>query len=152
MTGVTIWPTEAQAINAAGPHGQAVQVGHHWRAIPYGATIPPAWQTNARATDPATSHQAAQRAAINAKSNRFLLLEAHVKAGSRGLQGDEIEAATGLAYETIGPRRPSLEADGLIRKATDSTGQPVTRNDKQVYVITPAGVDAWSRSNRSTAA
>jgi hypothetical protein len=99
---------------------------------------PPATRT--RATDPTTSLDAAARAATVAMSNRMLCLHAHVYAGDRGLTGTELATATGRPYEAIGPRRPSLEQAGLIRKATGLSGGLRRRGGKQVYVVTPAGI------------
>ena len=93
----------------------------------------------ARTTDPAASHQAASRAAIFAESNRAKVLIAHADAGPRGLTGDELEEATKRPYESLGPRRPSLERAGLIVKVTDDLGNDVQRNKKQVYRVTIAG-------------
>ena len=93
----------------------------------------------ARTTDPAASHQAATRAATFAESNRAKVLIAHADAGPRGLTGDELEEATKRPYESLGPRRPSLERAGLIVKVTDEFGHALQRNKKQVYRVTPAG-------------
>lgn len=105
----------------------------------------------ARASDPATAHEAAARAATGELTNRMLCLHAHVYAGARGLTGDELENATGRPYEAIGPRRPSLEQAGLLRKATTVDGQLRKRGGKQVYVVTAAGITHYQQ-HRSAAA
>jgi len=95
-------------------------------------------QPVARHTDPATAHDAANVAKSNAAHNRLKVLLAHYEAGERGLTGDELEQATGLPYETLGPRRPALEADGLI--VATGTRRPNRRGNMQaVYRITEAG-------------
>ena len=92
--------------------------------------------TLARNTDPATAHEAAQRARHNAATNSDRCLAAHQAAGEHGLNGDELADATGLPYQTIGPRRPALEAQGLIVKAVDRSGARIKRDHKQVYRAT----------------
>jgi len=95
-------------------------------------------QPLARTSDPQTAHDAANVAKSAAAHNRIKALHAHAAAGEHGLTGDELELATGLPYEVIGPRRPALEAEGLIVKA--GVTRPNRRgNAQQVYVITEAG-------------
>lgn len=118
------------------------------RALAIWNAGPPA--TRARMSDPATSHDAAARAAVTALSNRMLCLHAHVYAGEKGLTGSELAAVTGRPYEAIGPRRPSLETPGLIRKASGLNGQLRRRAGKQVYVATAAGI-AYYQQHRGAA-
>ncbi|MCB0967722.1 MAG: hypothetical protein KDB37_12875 [Ilumatobacter sp.] len=106
----------------------------------------------ARPSDPATSHEAAQRASTHELSDRLLCLKAHVYAGDRGLNGDELELRTGRPYESLGPRRPDLEKAGLLTKATTTGGKPLKRNRKQVYVATPAGREAWQTEEQQRGA
>jgi hypothetical protein len=108
--------------------------------------------TSARHTDPNTSHQAARRAAHSAVSNSDMCLIAHAEAGTRGLNGDELEAKTGRPYQTIGPRRPDLERAGYVEQATTADGVPIERNNKQVYRITDAGHREATRIKREIAA
>lgn len=112
----------------------------------WGVTTTP----TARASDPATAHDAASRAAVVELTHRMLCLHAHVYAGATGLTGSELENATGRPYEAIGPRRPSLEKAGLIRKATTADGRLRRRGGKQVYVATAAGI-TYYRQHRSAA-
>ena len=97
----------------------------------------------ARATDPDTAVAAARKAQTTAAKNRLICLRAHAEAPN-GLTGDELAEATGLPYETIGPRRPGLERAGLVEKAEHEDGRPMRRpnndgNAVQVYRITEAG-------------
>lgn len=98
----------------------------------------------ARATDPATSHDAASTAKLAAAKNRITVLLAHEAAGADGLTGDELEQATGLDYETVGPRRPWLVDNGFL--AFNGVRRPNRKgNAEQVYTITAAGVDMARR-------
>ena len=120
-------------------------------AAPVGGTATPRLPgtsntPRARTSDPASAHQAAHRARSNAAINADRCLLAHGHAGTTGLTGDELEQVTGIAYQTIGPRRPALEDAGLIAKARDHDGRLLRRtnrkgNPEQVYVITAAGRD-----------
>jgi hypothetical protein len=102
-------------------------------------------QPLARTSDPQTAHDAAHAARSTAAHNRYRVLQAHYAAGERGLTGDELAAATGLPYAVIGPRRPSLEADGLI--AATNVRRPSNRGTlQQVYAITEVGRVTAERS------
>ena len=95
-------------------------------------------QPLARTSDPQSAHDAANVARSSAAANRMRVLIAHRDAGERGLTGDELAAATQLPYSVIGPRRPSLEADGLIYAT--NVRRPSNRGVmQQVYAITEAG-------------
>jgi hypothetical protein len=98
----------------------------------------------ARNSDPQTAHQAAARARSTAALNRDRCLIAHADAGDEGLTGEELAAATGLEYATIGPRRPRLEDDGLLvkgrRDGCEWTRPNARGNAQQVYVATAAGL------------
>lgn len=95
--------------------------------------------THYRHTDPHASRIAAARAAYGARDNTDLCLRAHVDAGERGLTGDELAAATGVAYQAIGPRRPGLERDGLLEKVRGEDGRQLRRGGKGVYRATADG-------------
>lgn len=91
----------------------------------------------ARATDPQPAWNAAADAKSAAARNRVRCIMAHANAGDNGLTGDELERETGVAYETIGPRRPWLERNGFI---VQQGARP--NNDGRnvgVYVITGEG-------------
>lgn len=91
----------------------------------------------ARATDPQPAWNAAADAKSAAARNRVRCIMAHANAGDNGLTGDELERETGVAYETIGPRRPWLEDNGFLVAAgtrPNNGGRSVG-----VYVITAEG-------------
>jgi len=91
----------------------------------------------ARATDPRPAWNAAADAKSAAARNRVRCIMAHANAGDHGLTGDELEQATGVPYQTIGPRRPWLEDNGFLVAAgtrPNNGGRPVG-----VYVITGEG-------------
>ena len=158
-TGIFLCATEAEAV----AYGDQYVVGCRpdgpgvvWFAIPkhpsnqltvdralarWGITRPST--ATARPSDPATSHEAARRASTHELSDRLLCLRAHVFAGARGLNGDELEKVTGRPYESLGPRRRPLEQAALIAKATTTAGTLLKRNRKQVYVATAAGIETW---------
>jgi hypothetical protein len=92
----------------------------------------------ARNTDPDTAHAAAARAAGGAAASRVRVLIAHRDAGEHGLTGWELEQALKVPYESCGPRRPGLEADGLIYVTGEK--RPNDRGNMQrVYAVTEAG-------------
>ena len=95
----------------------------------------------ARLTDPPAAHEAAARVAEWAQVHRWIVLCAHADAGEHGLTGNELEQVTGRPYAKLGPRRPALERDGLVRKLYRTPSQPVRRDGQQVYVITSTGVE-----------
>lgn len=89
----------------------------------------------ARNTDPQAAHDAAARAAHDYTFDQWLVLAAHV--ASRDLNGDELGAVCGRPYQSVGPRRPALERNGLI----EETG--TRRKGKGCYRATDAGRAAW---------
>lgn len=111
--------------------------------------------TLARTTDPTTAHEAAGKAHHTAAGDRVLVLLAHAAVSERGLTGEELATATGRPYESVGPRRPALEAEGLLVKARDADGlvrRPNARgNPQQVYRCTPAGHAAAARLRKGAA-
>ena len=110
---------------------------HNWWGY-----MPRKWAIDAKAriTDPVTSHMAAKRANGKAAADAEAVLQAHAEAGERGLTGEELELAMRRPYQSVGPRRPGLERQGLLIKAgtrTNSRG-----NTETVYRITRAGLQA----------
>jgi len=89
----------------------------------------------ARNSDPAAAHDAAARAAHDYTFDQWLVLAAHV--ASVDLNGDELGAVCGRPYQSVGPRRPALERNGLI----EETG--TRRKGKGCYRATDAGRAAW---------
>lgn len=89
----------------------------------------------ARNTDPQAAHDAAARAAHDYTFDQWLVLAAHV--ASVDLNGDELGAVCGRPYQSVGPRRPALERNGLI----EETG--TRRTGKGCYRATDAGRAAW---------
>lgn len=96
----------------------------------------------ARLTDPETAHEAAHRARSRSAADADLVLKAHARAGEQGLTGYELEKATGRPYQSVGPRRPALEAAGLIVKAQGVRRPNARGNAEQVYRITADGMAA----------
>lgn len=157
--GPVVYTDHTEALRKAKEQGGTVikvpGANQSWAVATVDMPIPRKWELampSSRSTDPETSQRAATKAAINAASNRARLLIAHHEAGQHGLTGDDIEAATGIAYQAIGPRRPSLERAGLVAKAIGDDGQYITRNDKQVYRITSRGAIEARRLQREDAA
>jgi hypothetical protein len=68
----------------------------------------------ARATDPDTSHEAAQDAAGNSDKHRALALRLLEEAGPDGLTDFDLAAATGIQQTSIGKRRGELRDAGLV--------------------------------------
>jgi hypothetical protein len=93
-----------------------------WTTVDYPAV--------ARTTDPVTSWDAART--VDVLSDRELVLRAHIEAGEHGLTGEELAVWTGRRYESVGPRRPGLVADGLLRR---QGRRPNSRGNMQdVYI------------------
>ena len=92
----------------------------------------------ARRTDPGTAHEAARKVSARAASDEALVLRAHEDAGSAGLTGDELAAATGRGYSQIGPRRKELERRGLVAPLVGVRRANCRGNQEQVYVATAA--------------
>lgn len=118
---------------------QLIRNGQFYEADPGVLTLAPAGHLapKARATDPATSHDAAARALTSAAFKRLTLLRAHMLAGERGLIGRDHLAATGWPYEVVGPRRRSLADDGYVAP----NGQK--RDGQEVWVATEFGARYW---------
>lgn len=101
-------------------------------------------EPSARATDPQPAHDAAKTAKALASERRIICLLAHETAGGEGLTGHELEAATGIEYDVIGPRRPWLERNGFLEPNGLRRANP-KGNTEGVYVITEAGRDMCRR-------
>jgi DNA-binding transcriptional ArsR family regulator len=71
----------------------------------------------ARATDPETSWEAAERAKLNKSTNRALALRL-LREHPEGLTDFDLAELTGLQQTSIGKRRGELRDAGLVR-ATD---------------------------------
>ena len=80
------------------------------------------------------------------------MLCAHADAGEHGLTGNELETVTGRPYAKLGPRRPALEAAGLVEKVFKTPSQPVRRDGQQVYRCTPLGYEHATAVRRRGAA
>jgi hypothetical protein len=97
----------------------------------------------ARASDPSTSHRAAQIAAIRGKSQKALLLLAYQRAEESGLTDEEAGASAGLSGSGYWKRCSELRTLGLIapsgKERQASSGLMV-----QVCSITLAGMRALS--------
>lgn len=116
----------------------APSVNPHPAGLPAPETIPPVVVSGApiaRNTDPQAAHDAAARARHDYTFDQWLVLAAHV--ASRDLNGDELGAVCGRPYQSVGPRRPALERNGLI----EETG--TRRKGKGCYRATDAGRAAW---------
>jgi DNA-binding MarR family transcriptional regulator len=74
----------------------------------------------ARATDPGTSHDAAQ--SVSATVLEAQVLRAIRDSGDRGATLDEIMERTGLEKVTASPRAKPLEGKGLIVRAGKRPG------------------------------
>ena len=70
-------------------------------------------EAHARTTDPTTSHQAAQRVALEACRMEVIVLEA-IKLFPEGATSHEIVEATGLTWQTATPRIRPLVNKGLV--------------------------------------
>ena len=79
-------------------------------------------QTRARATDPITSHLAAERAGRFAGTHSARILAAlHQSTGRATAQ--ILAHGTGLTVVQVARRLPELERDGKVRVATAADGQ-----------------------------
>jgi hypothetical protein len=117
------------------PPGEPSHPGR--RVDPPPALFAPDVPPRARRTDPATAHDAARHATPGATLDSWLVLAAHL-AAERGLTGDELAAATGRKYESVGPRRKPLTDIGWLA-ATE-----MRRDRKGVWVGTADGHYAWA--------
>ena len=77
-----------------------------------------------RNTDPVTSREAAERAAMGASHGRLLVLE-HLS--ERAMTDFELAAATGWQQTSIGKRRHECMMAGLVERALDGRGEDVRR-------------------------
>lgn len=101
------------------PHGPAV---HHDGVCGYPACS--CGRPVARATDPDTSHQAAEDVLPKAQRHRDLALAALRLAGERGLTDFELADLTGVAQTSIGVRRHELVKLGLVVATDDRRSAP----------------------------
>lgn len=83
-----------------------------------------------RTTDPATSREAAKRAAPNAETHRGLALRTLRAAGPGGMTDFELAALVGIQQTSIGKRRGELVKQGLVVNAgftrPSPSGSPAT--------------------------
>jgi hypothetical protein len=86
----------------------------------------------ARATDPATSHAAAQ-ITVRRGSQRWKVLEAVKAAGEYGATSWELVEATGIPYTSLTPRIGELKRGGLIT-VTDRRRPSQAGVDQEVVV------------------
>lgn len=91
-----------------------------------------------RATDPATSMNAAKHAGQRITRTRRACLNAHADRPS-GLTDFELAELTGLQQTSAGKRRLDLERDGLIER-TDLTRCAPSGSAAVVWRITAAGL------------
>jgi hypothetical protein len=89
--------------------------------------------------DPDTCRTAAERASVNAGTNRALALTAHAHADG-GLTDHELAELTGVQQTSIGKRRGELVALGLIER-TDVRRPSPTGSPAIVWRITAVGLD-----------
>jgi hypothetical protein len=92
----------------------------------------------ARRSDPSTSHGAAAVARTRAADRRRAVLLAHANAHD-GLTGEELATVLREPYSTVGPRRPSLVADGLLVHMPFDSRPNVAGNPMDVYRVTAKG-------------
>jgi len=90
-----------------------------------------------RLTDPDTCRTAAERASVNAGTNRALALKAHAHADA-GLTDFELADLTGVPQTSIGKRRGELVALGYIERTELRRPSP-TGSPAIVWRITDAG-------------
>lgn len=141
---VPIFPTHAAAdVRARQVGGTVVPVpGSSQWAVFLPGTSPadlPGWfpSPTARASDPGTSHQAAQRASTRAATDRALVLRIHQQYTS-GLTDFELAEIAGRQQTSLGVRRGELRKAGLIvdsgHKRPSPSGSPAV-----VWQITDTG-------------
>ena len=88
----------------------------------------PMW-TQARTSDPVTSHEAAESMYDEAKAQRghiYRWLKEH-----GGMTADGLDQALGLRVTSAGRRLPELEAEGLVRK---TERQVMTRSGRSAII------------------
>lgn len=107
----------------------------------YNPAPDPLWTPVARNSDPQTSHQAAEYAAVNAGTCRARALQALVAAGDRGLTDFELAAWTHLQQTSVGVRRKELVRMGLVESTGERRPSP-SGALAMVWRVTAAGVTA----------
>jgi DNA-binding HxlR family transcriptional regulator len=101
------------------------------QTIDYGPLFAP---QRARATDPATSHAAAKRAASTAGGHREAIVEA-LAAGPAGQT--EIARRAGLTVAAVSKRLPELRRAGLVER----TGREVEGGESEYRITANGGQD-----------
>lgn len=139
-----LFPTRDQAdARALAVGGTVVPVpgSSSWAVIPAGASTAdlPAWfpAQAARASDPITSHEAAQRVARTAATDRALVLRIHQQWTS-GLTDFELADLAGRQQTSLGKRRGELRDAGLICDSGHKRPAP-SGSLAVVWQITEAG-------------
>lgn len=139
-----IFPTHAEATDRAREVGGTVVPvpGSSQWAVFLPGTSPadlPGWfpAPAARASDPVTSHEAAQRVARTAATDRALVLRIHQQWTS-GLTDFELADLAGRQQTSLGKRRGELRDAGLIRDSGHKRPAP-SGSPAVVWVITDAG-------------
>jgi len=74
-----------------------------------------------------TSRAAAESMVPHVRGQKARVLAAIVAAGERGCTGDEIEVATGVSHQAVGPRLLELRSAGLVRRAIDDQYRTIER-------------------------
>jgi hypothetical protein len=98
----------------------------------------------ARATDPATSHTAADSVAYRSRSQKARLLAAYGhdyygRNGEVGLTDDEAALRAGLERSCFWKRCGELRADGMIADTGTTRRGPIHGEPRMVCIITAAG-------------
>jgi len=88
----------------------------------------PMW-TQARTSDPATSHEAAASMYDEARAQRQHIHQWLIVHG--GLTADGLDQALGLRVTSAGRRLPELESEGLVRK---TQRQAMTRSGRSAII------------------
>ena len=88
----------------------------------------PMW-TQARTSDPETSHEAAASMYDEAKAQRGHILWCLHEYG--GMTADGLDQALGLRVTSAGRRLPELESEGLVRK---TQRQAMTRSGRSAII------------------
>lgn len=90
-----------------------------------------------------TSRDAGARAFPRSATNRFRVLESIATGGPVGRTDDEVIVRTGLAHQSVGPRRLELLEGGWIE---DSGRKRATRTGAQaiVWVLSQDGQARWA--------
>lgn len=89
-------------------------------------------QTLVRRTDPQTSHQAAQQAALFAPAHAARIHEALLNGPNGGMNAEQIGHATGLTVVQVDRRTIELQRRGLIR-VRQVNGSDVVLNGMRVW-------------------